>query len=259
MNPNPARLSERRRFLAAAIALPATCVFATRSAKARANAEADQPKLNTLTDQEKAAGWRLLFDGKSMDGWRRFNGDAIGEQWKAEDGAMVLTAGGGGDVITKEQFDSFELILDYAIAPGGNSGLMFHVQEGDPEPGMNGPEVQLLDNVAGGDPQKSGWLYGLYQPAEDPKTGKPLDATKPAGEWNRLRLVIDGPKGSIEMNGVKYVTFEMWGDEWNRRVADSKFVKWPKFGKAKTGHICLQDHGARIAFRNVKIRPIKRK
>ena len=257
MNPN--RLPERRQFLAAAIALPAAYVFATRSASVRANDDADQSKPNTLTEKEKSAGWRLLFDGKSLDAWRRFNGDAIGEQWKVEDGAMVLTAGGGGDVITKEQFGSFELALEYAIAPGGNSGLMFHVKEGDREPGMNGPEVQLLDNVAGGDPQKAGWLYELYRPADDPKTGKPLDATKPAGEWNRLRLVLDGPEGTIEMNGVKYVSFEMWGEEWNRWVAASKFVQWPAFGKAKTGHICLQDHGARIAFRNVKIRAIKPK
>ena len=253
MNPHPARVRGRRQFLAAAIALPAGCVFATRPA------EAKDARHNVLTEKEKADGWRLLFDGKSMDTWRQFNGDAIGAQWKVEDGAMVLTAGGGGDVITKDQFDSFELGLEYAIAPGGNSGLMFHVREGDREPGMNGPEVQLLDNAGGGDPQKSGWLYELYRPADDPKTGKPLDATKPAGEWNRLRLVIDGPKGSIEMNGVKYVDFELWGDEWNRRVAASKFVQWPQFGTAKTGHICLQDHGARIAFRDIKIRPIKQK
>ena len=243
----------------AAAALPATWMFATRAA-ARQKAQTERPaKHNVLTDREKADGWRLLFDGKSMDAWRRFNGDAVGAQWKVEDGAMVLTAGGGGDVITREQFDSFELALDYAIAPGGNSGLMFHVREGDPEPGMNGPEVQLLDNAGGGDPQKAGWLYELYRPADDPETGKPLDATRPAGEWNRLRLILEGPKGSIEMNGVEYVTFEMWGAEWDRRVAASKFVQWPQFGKAKTGHICLQDHGARVAFRNIKVRPIKAK
>jgi hypothetical protein len=259
MKPNPTRLPERRQFLAAAIAMPAACVFATRFAGARTNADTETAEYNALTKEEKAGGWRLLFDGKSMDAWRRFNGDKFGEQWKVEAGAMVLTAGGGGDVITKEQFDSFELVLEYAIAPGGNSGLMFHVQEGDPEPGMNGPEVQLLDNAGGGDPQKAGWLYALYPAPNDPKTGQPVDATKPAGEWNRLRLVLDGPNGSIEMNGVKYASFEMWGDEWNRRVAASKFVKWPKFGHARTGHICLQDHGARIAFRSVKIRPIKQR
>src|SRR5688500_5229496 len=178
----------RRRFLAAAATLPAAGVFAIPFARARENADAEQPRPNTLTEKEKAEGWRLLFDGKTIDAWRRFNADKIGEQWKVEDGAMVLTAGGGGDVITKEQFDSFELVLEYAIAPGGNSGLMFHVQEGDREPGMNGPEVQLLDNAGGGDPQKSGWLYALYPAPNDPKTGQPVDATKPAGEWNRLRL-----------------------------------------------------------------------
>ena len=214
---------------------------------------------NTLTEKEKTDGWRLLFDGKSMDAWRRFRGDKIGELWKVEDGAMVMTAGGGGDVVTKDKFDSFELVLEYNIAPGGNSGVMFHVQETDPEPGMNGPEVQLLDNAGGRDGQKAGWLYELYPPPVDPKTGKPLDATKPAGQWNRLRIVIDGPKGSIEMNGVKYASFEMWSEEWDRRVAASKFRQWPQFAKARTGHINLQDHGSRVAFRNVKIRPIKKK
>src|SRR3954447_23199960 len=102
----------------------------------------ETPPLNTLTGKEKSDGWRLLFDGQSIDQWRRFNGQAIGDKWKAKDGTLALTGGGGGDIITKEQFDSFELVLEYNIAAGGNSGVMFHLQEGDREPGMNGPEIQ---------------------------------------------------------------------------------------------------------------------
>jgi hypothetical protein len=222
-------------------------------------AESAAPPPNTITEKEKADGWKLLFDGKSMDQWRRYKTKdaAPGEQWKIIDGTLTLTQGGGGDIVTKEQFDSFELVLDYKISKGGNSGVMFHLQEMYAEPGMSAPEVQLQDNVGGHDPQKSGWLYQLYQPPIDPKTGKPIDATKPAGAWNTLRITLDGAKGEIEMNGVKYASFELWSDDWNTRVARSKFSQWPEFGKAKTGHICLQDHGNPVAFRNVKIRPIK--
>jgi hypothetical protein len=215
--------------------------------------------LNTLTDQEKAGGWQLLFDGKSIDSWRRYNGNGQppGQNWKVVDGALMLTPG-GGDIVTREQFDSFELALDYAIAPGGNSGVMFHVQEMYREPGMSGPEIQILDNERARETQMNGWLYGLYQPPADPKSGKPLDASKPAGQWNHLRVLVDGPKVEIELNGTKYVSCEMWSDDWNQRVARSKFSQWEQFAKAKTGHIDLQDHGAAVAFRNIKIRPIRK-
>jgi hypothetical protein len=217
------------------------------------------PPANTITDKEKSAGWQLLFDGKSLEHFRKYNGDVIGPQWKVIDGAIVLTARGGGDLVTRDQYDSFELVLEYAISKGGNSGVMFHVREGDREPGMNGPEIQILDNVDAHESQKAGWLYGLYQPAEDPKTGKPVDATKPAGQWNQLHLTVDGPKVRVELNGVKYEEFELWGDDWNQRVARSKFAQWPEFGKAKKGFIDVQDHGSVVGFRNIKIRPIKQK
>ena len=214
---------------------------------------------NTLTEQEKAAGWRLLFDGKSPDQWRNYNkkADQLNDKWQVKDGALVLTGKGGGDIITKDQFESYELVLEYRILPGGNSGLMFHVVETPGKPPYDsGPEVQIQDNVAGKDGQKAGWLYQMYQPPTDPATGKPVDATKPAGEWNQLRLVMNGPKGEVHMNGVKYVEFEVGSDDWNQRLAKSKFAKWPNFNKAKKGHVALQDHGDEVAFRNIKIRPL---
>jgi hypothetical protein len=224
---------------------------------------ADNPQavsLNTLTDKEKADGWQLLFNGKSIDQWRRYNGNGQppGENWKVADGTLTLKPG-GGDIVTKEQFDSFELALDYTIAPGGNSGVMFHVQEMYREPGMSGPEIQILDNERAHETQMNGWLYGLYQPPTDPKTGKPVDASKTAGQWNHLHVLVDGPKVEVELNGVKYSSFELWSDDWNQRVAKSKFSQWDQFAKAKTGHIDLQDHGAPVAFRNIKIRPIKQR
>lgn len=228
-------------------------VFAEEKPAAAAPAAA----ANTLTEQEKADGWKLLFDGKTIEHFRNYNKpDApVNDKWTVKDGAMTLTGKGGGDIITKEQYENYDLVLEYKISPGGNSGLMFGVIEQPKKPPYDsGPEVQIQDNVKGSDPQKAGWLYQLYQPPVDEKTGKPVDATKPAGEWNELRLKMVGGKGTIHMNGVKYAEFEVGGEDWNARLAKSKFAKWEAFGKSKKGHICLQDHGNEVAFRNVKIK-----
>jgi hypothetical protein len=231
----------------------------------KAAAAAAEPKElvqleNALTDKEKADGWKLLFDGKSADGWRNYNKDAVSDKWQVKDGVLELTGKGGGDLITKDQYESYELVLDYKISEGGNSGLIFHVQEAKGKPPYDsGPEIQIQDNVKGHDPQLAGWLYQLYQPPVDEKTGKPIDATKPAGEWNQLRFVLDGGKGTVSMNGVKYESFEIGSDDWNQRLAKSKFAKWERFAKATKGHVCLQDHGNQVAFRNIKIRTIAAK
>jgi hypothetical protein len=203
---------------------------------------------NTLTPEEQKGGWKLLFDGTTTNGWRGFKQPAANSGWKVEDGALVRADKGAGDIMTADQFGAFELVLDYQIAPGGNSGLMFHVTEEAERPWQTGPEVQILDNVAGHDPNKAGWLYELYVPD--------FDATKPAGEWNELRLIVTPEKGETWMNGKKYYEFVKGSADWNARVAKSKFAALPLFGKATKGHICLQDHGDRIAFRNVKIRAL---
>ena len=219
----------------------------------------DPPPANTLSAAERAAGWKLLFDGKSTEGWRNYKKQTVNPGWKIVDGALTRAEKGAGDIITAEQYDSFELVIDYKIAPGGNSGIMYHVTEEGGTAWQTGPEIQILDNAAGKDPQRAGWLYQMYQPAIDPKTGKPIDATKPAGEWNTLRIVITPEKCEHFMNGVKYVEYVKGSDDWNQRVAKSKFGKMPQFGKATKGHICLQDHGNEVAFRNIKIRPIAAK
>lgn len=254
--------SKLRRLLAGVALLAVTIVLASWSQSGATAAPAGEVSAaatttpNTLTDKEKADGWVLLFDGKSADQWRGYKKQEFPKGWQVIDGELVRKAG-GGDIVTKEEYDSFEVVLDYKIAKAGNSGLMFHVTEDADAPYGSGPEVQIQDNVDGHDPQKSGWLYQLYQPPTDPKTGKPLDATKPAGEWNTLRLVLNGPHGEVYMNGVKYEQFELWSDDWNARVAKSKFATMPHFGKAKTGHIDLQDHGDEVAFRSIKLRKLK--
>jgi hypothetical protein len=203
---------------------------------------------NTLTDQEKADGWVLLFDGRTTDGWRNFQREEIGDGWKVVDSALTRVAKGAGDIITEQQYDAFELVLEYKISKEGNSGVMYHVTEEENRPWKTGPEIQVQDNVHGHDPQKSGWLYQLY-----PSTS---DATKPAGEWNELRILITPEKCEQYMNGVKYCEYVKGSDDWNRRVAQSKFGKMPRFGKATKGYIALQDHGDPVAFRNIKIRVI---
>lgn len=205
--------------------------------------------VNVLTDAEKAEGWVLLFDGKDLSQWRNYQKEgSVNEKWKVADGAFTLTEKGGGDIITKAQYGSFEIKLDYNISKGGNSGLMFHVTEGEKTPWMTGAEIQIQDNVDGHDPQKAGWLYQLYAPT--------VDATKPAGEWNTLHIVITPEKCVHYMNGTKYVEYVKGSADWDAKVAASKFSKFPQFGKPTKGHLCLQDHGNPVSFRNVKIKAL---
>jgi hypothetical protein len=218
---------------------------------------ADDAAINTLTADEKAAGWRLLFDGKELKGWSNFKRDSIKPGWQVKDGTLAcVDPHNAGDIVTADQFDWFELQLDYNISEGGNSGIMFHVSDAGGAVWATGPEIQLEDNAKAADPQRCGWLYGLYQPPIDPKTGKTLDATKPAGQWNHMRIVI-GPKKCVhEVNGVTYFDYVLGSDDFKARVAKSKFGTMRGFAKAGTGRIALQgDHG-QVAFRNIKVRPI---
>lgn len=167
---------------------------------------AEGSSLNTLSPAEQAAGWKLLFNGKNLDGWSNFKKQGVKPGWQVKDGTLAcVDPHNAGDIVSAEKFGAFELQLEFKMGVGANSGIMFHVTESGGAPWATGPEIQLEDNAKAGDPQKAGWLYGLYKPADDPKTGKPLDTTKPAGEWNHLRIVISPEKCVHEMNGVKYV------------------------------------------------------
>ena len=203
---------------------------------------------NTLTAEEKQEGWQLLFDGESMEHFRNFKKENVSDGWRVVDSEIHWTRKGAGDIITRATYMSFEFKLDYKISRGGNSGLMYHVTEDGNTPWKTGPEIQIQDNQDGHDPQKSGWLYQLY----DSKS----DATNPAGEWNTLHILITPEKCEQFVNGTKYCEYVKGSDDWNTRVAKSKFGKMPLFGKANNGHICLQDHGNVVAFRNIKVRRI---
>lgn len=204
---------------------------------------------NTITAEEAKAGWTLLFDGKDVSHWRNYKKEGVSDGWKIKDGILSRVSQGASDIITKKQFGAFELTLDYNISKGGNSGLMFHVTEEEKKPWQTGAEIQIQDNVDGHDPQKAGWLYQLY-PSK-------IDATNPAGQWNTLRVLITPSKCVHWMNGKKYCEYVKGSDDWKAKVAASKFSKFPQFGVPTTGHICLQDHGNLVSFRNIKIREVK--
>ena len=215
---------------------------------------------NTLTRAEKAAGWKLLFDGQSFAGWHNFKQDGVRPGWQVKDGCLVcVDPHNAGDIVTTDKFAWFELQLDYNISVAGNSGIMYHVTDAGPQIWATGPEFQLEDNVKAADPVRCGWLYALYQPPVDPATGKTLDATKPVGEWNHVRLLLSPEKCVHEINGVKYFEYVLGSDDFKARVAKSKFSRMPYFAKAASGYIGLQgDHGS-VSFRNIKIRPLPAK
>ena len=205
---------------------------------------------NTLTSEEKSGGWKLLFDGRTTNGWRGFKQKAAPIGWQVVDGALTRV-GGGGDLLTNEQYSSFELQLEWKVPPGGNSGIMYRVTENAEETYHTGPEFQILDNTRhqdGKNPLTSaGACYALYAPSKD--------VTRPVGTWNHVRLLADGHAVEHWLNGVRVVKYDTDSREWREKVAASKFNEWPTFGRSLVGHIVLQDHGDRVAFRNIKIRP----
>ncbi len=218
---------------------------------------------NTLTSKEKSEGWKLLFDGTTTTGWRNFKSDQIGEAWKVVDGTLLLDTSkkdgwqtvGGGDIVTVDEFENYELRLDWKIQACGNSGVIFNVQEGTQYAYVwqTGPEMQVLDNTCHPDAKiikhRAGDLYDLISCSEE--------TVKPAGEWNEVRLIANKGKYEFWLNGVKTVTFSMGTPEWTELVANSKFKSMPAFGKFTKGRIALQDHGDQVWFRNIKIKELK--
>jgi hypothetical protein len=209
---------------------------------------------NTLTAAEKSAGWMLLFDGKSLDGWRGYKTEAVGSGWKAQDGALTLTAAKAGDVMTKSEFADFELSFEWKISEGGNSGVIYRVGLGETASHRTGPEYQVLDNEKAKDNKLGNHLAGsLY----DLGTAAPRDLTKPAGQWNESKLIVRGWKVEHWLNGKKVVAVDLAAPEGRAWVAASKFKDWPKFASLAKGHIAFQDHGDVVSYRSIKIRELK--
>jgi hypothetical protein len=218
---------------------------------------------NTLSAAEKAAGWKLLFDGKTTNGWRGFHRDAMPEQgWVVEGGALKHVKGtegaaGGGDIITTGEYGDFELSLDWKITPGGNSGLKYLVSEDLVKTGHSGVsfEMQILDDERHPDAKAgkngnrtAGSLYDLIGASAHPAHA--------VGEWNTSRLVIHGKHVEHWLNGQRIVQFELGSPELKGLIAESKYKSIAGFGENSRGHILLQDHGDEAWFRNIKIREL---
>jgi len=165
----------------------------------------------------------------------------------------ITRAGAGVDLVSKEQYTSFEFEFEWKVPPGGNSGVMFHVSEDLERPYHTGPEYQILDNARHADGKNpltsAGANYALHAPAKA--------AARPVGEWNQGRLLVNGAHVEHWLNGVKVVDYELWTPAWTALVKGSKFNEWPDFGKKTTGHLVLQDHGDRVQYRNLRVRRIQ--
>ena len=219
---------------------------------------------NTLTDWEKRNGWTLLWDGKTTSGWRGARLDRFPDQgWQIGDGMLtVLGSEGaesrkGGDVITVEKFRNFELIVEFRITEGANSGIKYFV-----DPGLNkgegsaiGCEFQILDDEKHPDAKLGvsgnrtlGSLYDLI-----PAIRKRFNGV---GQWNRTRIVVNGNRVEHWMNGFKVVEYERGTQMWRALVASSKYKDWPNFGEQSEGHILLQEHGSEVSFRTIKLRAL---
>jgi hypothetical protein len=213
---------------------------------------------NELSDAEKAAGWKLLFDGKTTKGWRMFKSQSFPDNgWVVEDGWLRCVGKGGGnkgggEIITDAEFDDFELTWDWKLSPSGNSGVKYFVIESRNE--ALGHEYQMIDDerapgVDNGNPkQLTAAFYAVLAPVHPP--------IKPAGEINTSRIVVKGNHVEHWLNGAKVLEYECGSPTVKAGVAGSKFKNKPGFGNKVRGHILLQDHKSPVWFRNVKIRDL---
>jgi len=218
-------------------------------------AQTDADSTEVTTEDE----WISLFDGESLAGWHSYNKTEPVDNWIIEDGALVCLGAAehdtGGDIVTDREFDNFELVWDWKLEGGSNSGVMYHVVE-DPKykgPYETGPEYQMIDDE--GWPgeleewQKTGADYAMNL-ANDKKKVKPI------GEWNNSKIVYDNGHVEHWLNGEKIVEFEVGTDEWNKEKEEGKWKDFPDYASVKKGKIALQDHGKKAYFKNIKIKEL---
>jgi hypothetical protein len=207
--------------------------------------------LNRLSEQEQKEGFVLLFDGRQPDAWRGYKLDGMPAQgWTVRDAALVHEAGGGGgDLVTRDEYGDFDFRFSFRVAAKANSGVMWHVTEANETSFMSGPEFQVLDDLGSKPSAKHavGALYDLVAP----QGARVL----PAGAWNDARILVHEGRIRFWLNGVQVVDAPGRGAEWDTMVANSKFKDWP-FGKAARGRLCVQDHGDEVAFRNLRVKAL---
>jgi Domain of Unknown Function (DUF1080) len=257
----------------AMVAVMASCNNSPKKAedkKEDSNTSKIEAAVNTLTDEQKADGWQLLFDGQSTKGWHKYGDKPVGSAWKIADGNLYLDTTvkdnwqikDGGDIITDEEFENFHFKIEWKIAKNGNSGIIFLIHEDTvlmrkdslnyKWPWMSGPEMQVLDNAGHSDSKiikhKAGDLYDLISCSKE--------TVKPHGEWNLAEIIANKGKLDFFLNGENVVSTIMWDDNWKKMIAGSKFKEWSGFGTYKKGKIGLQDHGNLVSFRNIMIKKL---
>lgn len=238
--------------------LPSTAFCLTALALTPVVAVAQGNPPNALSTRERAEGWQLLFNGRDLEGWRSFDGRAPSPSWTVHDGTLELTATSGrmsgADLVTAGSYGAFELTLDWKVAPGGNSGVLYLARNLPQTKQVyeTGLEMQILDDVGHPDGKipshHAGSLYDLTVP--------PPRVSRPAGSWNHARLLVERGRIRQWLNGTPTADVSYGDAAWRKRVAGSKFAAMPFFGTFSNGVIALQDHGEPVAFRNVKLRAI---
>ncbi|KQM66287.1 MULTISPECIES: 3-keto-disaccharide hydrolase [unclassified Sphingomonas] len=221
-------------------------------------AQPARERVNVLTAQERAQGWRLLFNGRDLSGWRSFDGTPPARTWTVRDGTLALTKAdgqmSGTDLVTADMFGAFELTLDWKVERGGNSGILYLARKTPDAPLLyqTGLEMQVLDDEGHSDGKipthRAGALYDMTVP--------PAGISRPAGSWNHARLLVERGRIRQWLNGALTADVSYGDDAWRKRVAASKFAKMPSFGTFSSGVVGLQDHGEPVAFRNIKLRRI---
>jgi hypothetical protein len=242
------------------IGIAASLLFACNSQNNKNNAETMQ---TDSTKTVQANDWVTLFDGKTTNGWHKYGGGPVGSAWKIADGTLYLDATdkvhgkikNGGDIATDEEFENFDLKLEWKISKGGNSGIMFCVHEDTTKykmPYETGPEMQVLDNDGHPDGKikkhRAGDLYDLISCNKE--------TVKPVGEWNQVEIKLLNGKLDFFLNGENVVSTTMWDDNWNKMVANSKFKTMPGFATFRKGRIDLQDHDFTVWYRNIMIKKL---
>lgn len=208
--------------------------------------------MNSLTAAEQAAGWRLLFDGRTTNGWRGYKSSAMPNGWRVADGTLTKDSS-VDDILSTDQFGDFELTLDWRIGTGGNSGIFYRGTEEYEHIYWSAPEYQLLDDANAPDGKNrltsAAAAYALY--------AAPAGIVNPAGQWNSTRIIARGAHVEHWLNGQKVVQYELWSPDWEAKVKASKFNDWPNYGRSKSGYLAIQgDHNGVLALRNIKIRTL---
>ncbi|PYQ85699.1 MAG: DUF1080 domain-containing protein [Acidobacteria bacterium] len=212
--------------------------------------------LTTIVPQsmaQSAAKWRVLFDGTSLDAWRGYKSDKVPVGWKIVDRTLAKD-GRVEDIVSKDEFGDFELVMDWKIGEAGNSGIFYRGTEEYEHIYWSAPEYQLLDDAKASDNKTrltcAGAAYAIYP--------SPPGHLKPVGEWNTARIVARGAHVEHWLNGFKLLEYELGSPDWQTKVKASKFVDWPNYGRAPRGHIAMQgDHEGALAFRNIRIRELR--